>query len=686
MVTISDPVNIGTIQLKNRYVAAPMVVNAADESGYVTDVLVDYYERKARGGWGLVQVEASHISVEDRGFSGMLGIFDDKCVMGLRRIVEAIQYWGGKCSIQPQHGGRQTSTWVAGKPNMAPMERPTWLKQDTRAIPDAEVDRYIQMFADAALRAKEAGFDAVLLHGAHGFLITQFMSPYTNRRADRWGERTLFLTEVIKRTRRAVGPDYPVMIRVNADEFVRGDFPLLPQEDADPAWEGYGIEEFLEVFLPALIGAGVDCIDVSKGNYDSQDRMIEPLYYPRGYHTYLAARVKKRISELGSKVPVIAIGRLNDPALCRRLIEEEKTDMVALGRQGLADPDFPIKALTGREEEINRCLFCDTCTGRLFARWRVHCTVNPELMNERKWKLGMHRAERPKKVVVVGGGVGGMETAVISAKRGHRVTLIEKDTALGGTVRKNASAIPNLNTRELGNVVTSLMRWIREQDNIEVKTGTLAAAEEVVAMKPDAVVVATGARPIGPDVPGMDKPIVTYLDQYPANHTKFTEGKRVAVVGGRYGAEAAVSLSRKGCRVTLVGEEEMGSVGATPYTTPYIHRQLLLQRFLQGYYLPEEDEPGFPGLRHNPSYAVEVLTETKLKEVRDESIIVTDKKGSEKAIGVDYVFIAWKLVPNDELHRQLLGKVPEIYSIGDCNEPRSCGYGIHEGATVALGL
>lgn len=687
MVTIADPINIGSLQLANRIVSAPMVVNSADENGYVTDALVDYYERKAKGGWGLVQVEASHVSIEDRGFPGMLGIYDDICVMGLRRIVEAIHNSGAKCSIQPQHSGRQTAVWVAGKPAMAPMETPTWLAQETKAIAEKDIDTYIRMYVNAALRAQQAGFDAVTLHGAHGFLITQFMSAYTNRRQDRWGDRTLFLTEVIKQTRKAVGPDFPLIIRINADEFIRDDFPpLFPQADAAPGWEGYSIEDFIKVFLPALIESGVDCIDVSKGNFESCDRVIEPLYYPIGYHMYLSERIKKGISELRANVPVIAVGKLNDPVLCRKLIQDEKTDIVALGRQALADPDFALKTLTGRDNEINRCIYCDACTGRLFSRWRVHCTVNPELMNEGKWKHQMRKADKSKKVVVVGGGIGGMETAILAAKRGHQVTIIEKDPALGGTVRKNAAAIPNLETSELNNVITSLIRQIRVLDNIEVKTGSTATETDLEAMKPDVVVIATGARTIAPEVPGINKPIVSYLDQYPANQAQFTKGKRVAVVGGRYGAEVAVSLARKGCQVTLVAEEDLPNVGATPYAAFYVYRQLLLLKFLQGYYLPKEGESGFPKLQLNNAYKVEILPEKRLKEVRDHSILVVDKEGSEKVLEVDFLLIAWKRVSNNELYKDLFGKFPELNIIGDAKEPRTCWYGVHEGAAVALGM
>jgi 2,4-dienoyl-CoA reductase-like NADH-dependent reductase (Old Yellow Enzyme family)/thioredoxin reductase len=687
MATVSDPINIGSLHLSNRYVSAPMVVNAADENGYVTDVLVDYYRRKAKGGWGLVQVEASHVSADDRNFSGMLGIYDDKCVMGLRRIVEAIHQSGGKCSIQPQHSGRQTAVWVAGKPAVAPMDKPTWTAQETHAISETEVDAYIQMYADAALRAQQAGFDAVLIHGAHGFLITQFMSPYTNRRTDRWGDRTLFLSEVIQRVRQSVGPQYPVMIRINADEFIRDEFPpLYPQEDADPDWRGYGIDEFLDEFVPALIKAGVDGIDVSKGNFESCDRLIEPLYYPRGYHVYLAERVKQRIAELGASVPVIAVGRLNDPTLCRSLVEEGRTDLVALGRQALADPDFALKALTGRENEINKCIYCDACTGRLFARWRVHCTVNPALVNEGKWRLGLRRADRPKRVAIVGGGVAGMQTALVAAERGHQVTILEQDGALGGTLRKNAAAIPNLETTELNNLVTSLMRRIRGVGNIEVKTGAAATAADVLAMQPDAVVVATGARTIAPQVPGIDRPKVTDLDQYPANHAQFAEGTRVAVIGGKYGAEAAVSLARKGCKVTLVAEEDVMGVGAAPYASFYAYRQLLLLKFLEGYYLPREGEPGFPTLQHNPAHAVELLTETKLNEVTDDGIRVTDAQGTERVIEADSVFIAWERAANGALYEELFGKVPELYVIGDAQTPRTSWYAVHDGVSVALEL
>lgn len=570
----------------------------------------------------------------------MLGIYKDQQIAGLNELAEVIRDEGAKSCIQIMHGGRQANVrFNGGIPVMAPSPISPWPPGGPlpREMSTQECEEMTDYFAVAAGRAKEAGFDCVQLHAAHGFLMQQFMSPFTNQRKDKYGDRLAFITEVIKKVRKVVGGDYPISFRVSADEHL-GDKGLI-------------IDEFTKNFASAIEKAGVDWIDVSAATFETLVHWIPPLYFKKAYLIDLAEKVKKVVN-----IPVSGIGKINDPNLARKLIEEEKVDIVAFGRQSLADPDFPKKLLEGRDKEIKQCICCDMgCTDRLLKSVGIKCAINFEFAKNPSVKR-VGRTDKPKKVMVIGGGVAGMEASRILALTGHQVTLYEKDAELGGTT-KLAASIPCLSTGELKRIVDFLKNEL-EKLKVKIELGKEVTTQIVEKVNPDVVILATGSLPDLPAIQGMDKENVFTCDDYLRKKAKV--GQKVIVVGGNHGAEIAVSLAKQGKKITLV--EESANTAITPYI--YLGRMLVLQGYLK-------------------EAKVTVLTETKVKEITDKGVIIVDKSGNEKNLVGDTVIIALGRKPNKDLARSLAGKVSKLYEIGDCVEPNNILSAINQAAIVA---
>ncbi len=637
-----EPISIGTMEVKNRIVAGPMVMNHATEDGHVTPRMVDYYAAKARGGFGLVHVEASYIRPDGNMFSRMLGVYSDRQLPGLNEIVEAIHANGAKCTIQLVHGGRVSSPQITGQQPVAPSDDTPPLAAKPRGLTVAEIKDLVECYAEAAVRAKLAGFDGAMIHGAHGFLISQFVSPHCNKRKDKYGkDRYLFVKQIAKACREAVGEDYPLFIRISADEFL-GD-------------EGLMIDETTKVYAPLLEELGIDCIDVSAGIQERVYYNIQPLYTPRANILYLAEEVKKVVS-----VPVIGVGRINDPQLVKQVIETGRVDMISLARQSLADPELPRKMLEERPEDVRQCIACDLgCSYRHIVQWMADCAVNYEVMREKEYRYAMERPVTPKKVSIVGGGVAGMEAARIATLRGHEVTLYEKSGRLGGIIPSVAD-MPKLYTHELNNIVKYLTRQL-EKLGVKVKLNTEVDAALLSKAAPDAVILATGSKDSVPDIPGVDGPNVVTLLQYLRKEAEI--GDKVVLLGGHEGAEAAVSLARQGKDVTILEE---GDHIADATFLKYVGRQLLLQRYL--------DEEG-----------VEVLTDAKVEKMGENSVTYT-RDGKREELGFDTLLLALGREPHDRLASDLADTVPKLYKIGDCLEPHSVRHSIHSAARAALDI
>ena len=637
---VFEPITVGTMEIKNRIVAGPMVMNHATEDGHVTPRMVDYYAAKARGGFGLVHVEASYIRPDGNMFSRMLGVYSDRQLPGLNEITEAIHAYGAKCTIQLVHGGRVSDPRIIGMQSVAPSDDTPPLAAKPRGLSVEEIEELVACYARAAVRAKNAGFDGAMVHAAHGFLIAQFVSPYCNKRKDKYGkDRYLFVRQIVEACREAVGPDYPLFTRISADEFL-GD-------------EGLTIEETKKVYAPLLQELGIDCIDVSAGIQERVYYNIQPLYTPRANILYLAEEVKKVVD-----VPVIGVGRINDPRLVKQVIETGRVDMISLARQSLADPELPKKMMEERPDDVRRCIACDLgCSYRHIAQWMADCAINYEVMREGAYRSAMQRPVQPQKVAVVGGGVAGMEAARVAALRGHKVTIYEKSDRLGGLIPL-VGDMPRLYMHELDNIVEYLSTQLKKLD-VDIKLKTEADADLLSKAKPDVVILATGAKEPVPDVPGADGPKVVTLLQYLRGEVKV--GDKVVVWGGHEGAEAAVSLARQGKQVTIL--EESDSVADATFLK-YVGRQLLLRSYLE--------EEG-----------VNTVTGATVEKIGESSVTYT-REGKRAEVIFDTLLVALGRVPGDELASQLKDVAPILHKVGDCLEPHSIRHSIHSAARVAL--
>ena len=360
-----QPVNIGTVKIKNRIIMAPMVTNYCTSDGAVTNQLKTFLDARAKGGAGLIIVEAAYVHPGGRGMSNQLGIHKDELIDGLKDLVDEIHRHKAKVAVQLFHCGRQGSSLLTGSSLIAPssLPCPVCLEVPEEMTRD-DINMIIEAFGHAAARAKKAGFDLVEIHGAHGYLINQFLSPYSNKRTDDYGgsfkNRTPFPLEVFHRIRKAVGNNYPVCYRISAEEFVDG---------------GLTIEE-TTLFTRRLAENGIDAIDVSGGVFESIDMIIQPSDKPHGLFANNALMIKNAIKAV---VPVIVAGNIKDPFMAKKILDDGKADMIAFGRAFIADADFSRKAETGRTGEITTCTGCNKgCIDRLFEGKDISCTINPE--------------------------------------------------------------------------------------------------------------------------------------------------------------------------------------------------------------------------------------------------------------------------------------------------------------------
>ncbi|MCR4443394.1 MAG: FAD-dependent oxidoreductase [Peptococcaceae bacterium] len=639
MATVYDPIKIGNMVVKNRFVEAPTVKNFADVDGRVNSRTLNNFELEADGP-GLIIVTMTFTENQGQVFRQQLGIQDSKAVAGMSDLADRIHKAGAKAALQISHGGNLCSAEIIGETPVGPSEKPQWSGQKVKALTTAEVEKIIDNYGKATARAIQAGFDAVELHSCHGSLALQFLSPLHNiGRTDKYAVRTTFLYETVETMMKYAGPGFPIGVRLSCHEFM--------QEDLGTP--GLEFSEVLEEIVPTLEKMGVAWIHASAGRIGhTPDHAFPPLYEPRGVNVRFAEAIKKKV-----KIPVITVGRLQDPKLVENIIAEGKADLVAMCRPIIAEPHFAKKMIEGRFEDIRQCMGCNWCLNRLFLSLGCECPMNPAYSWEEEYAL--KPVKEPKKVMVVGGGVGGLQAALTAAQRGHQVTLYEKSGKLGGQT-KLASAFPRLYTRELWN----LPKWlIRECEKAGVKCvlNVEVTKELVEKEKPDVVVVATGAKEKKADLPANGMKIV-YLWEYLEGKAEI--GKKVVILGGNEGAEAAVSLAREGKEVTLVEEGE--KIAAAAYLYPYAARLQPLMR-----YLKEEK--------------VAILTQRKVRSMSQGYVVLEGPDGQER-IPADTVVVALGRESNDALYQEIAERGKAVYLIGDAKEVRSMVSATHEGFYV----
>jgi 2,4-dienoyl-CoA reductase (NADPH2) len=522
-----QPITINGMEIKNRIFMPAMHMNMAGNYA-VSDRLVDFYSERARGGAGMITV--GYATIDERsGNPGNIGAHKDIYLPGLTRLATAIRDNGARSSVQLNHAGRYNhSMLMGGKEPVAPSAIASRLTRETpHELDIAEIEEIIERFAQAAGRVKEAGFDAVEILSGTGYLISEFLSPLTNKREDRYGGdfegRIRFGLEVIQAVRSAVSAKFPLLVRMNGNEFMKG---------------GSSRKE-LQEYAVRLAGAGVDALCINVGWHEAQVPQIVT-EVPRGVFGYLARGIKELVD-----IPVIASHRINDPNVARQMIADGQCDMVALGRALIADPYFPEKARSGHEADIVHCVACaQGCFDNLFKMKAVECLCNPRAGYERSRALTI--AEIPLNIIVVGGGAAGMSAAISAAERGHRVTLHESGTHLGGQLLL-AGAPPG--REEFLELAADLERQV-ELSGATVVFNSSIDTEFLKEVQPDAIIIATGGRPITPPIPGVDLPNVSQA--WDVMTESVITGRRVVVIGGgAVGIETALLLAEKG---TLSGE------------------------------------------------------------------------------------------------------------------------------------
>ena len=522
-----EPVSIARLRLANRIVM-PAIHLSYTPQGFVTDGLVAFYAARAAGGVGLIIAGGCPVD-ELGGGQYMIGLSREEFLPGLRRLTETVHQQGSPIAAQLYHAGRYSLSAEIGQQPVAPSPIASPLTRETpREMTKEDIELTVGNFAAAAARAKQAGFDAVEISASAGYLISQFLSPITNVRQDEYGgnfeNRTRFALEVVHAVREVVGPDYPILVRIAGNDFV----------------EGSNTNREAVRFAQALEKATADAIDVTGGWHETRVPQIT-MTVPRGAFAYLAQGVKQSVH-----IPVISSNRYSDPMLAEKMLRHGVTDLIAMGRPLIADPELPNKAMQGRLDEINTCVACNQgCFDSIFARQPVACMVNPRAGRE-----GQHYpepVEKHKRVTIVGGGPGGMQAAISAASRGHEVTLLERAGHLGGQL--NLAAIPE-GREELSNLVVSLGSAL-SREGVDVRLGLEATPEAVLSTTPDTVIVATGAEPVTPDIPGTAGQHV--VQAWDVLSGKADVGDRVVVLGGgATGCLVSLYLAQMGDRKSVV--------------------------------------------------------------------------------------------------------------------------------------
>ena len=524
---IFEPIKFNTLELPNRIVMSPMVTHYATDNGTVTQRVIDYYAARAAGGVGLITVEATFVDLKSLEHH-MLGIYDDKMVPGLKKLVDAIHNAGGRCSIQLIHKGRLAVSKTTTMRTVSASAEPD-MGETPRALTIPEIHDLVEKFGQAARRAKEAGFDAVEMHMAHGYIINQFLSPYSNHRTDEYGgsleNRARFALEIVRRVRQEVGPDFPITAKINSTEHVVN---------------GIEVEDWKTV-LPLLEAAGINAVNVSGGIAETTHFMTAPMNVDRAFNVERAKQIKSYAT-----VPVGVVGRIPDIRLAEQILESGAVDFITMGRATIADPEIVNKAKEGRYEDIRPCINCNQgCIGRVDLWGDVCCLANPVSGREGDPHLKITPAAEKKNIVVVGGGPGGLSAAATAAKRGHKVTLFESEAMLGGQFY--LACLPP-KKEELVRLLNFLEHDART-NGVEIVLNHKATAADIEALNPDEVIMATGGTPIVVPVPGAERCVLA--GDVLTGKAKVT-GTCVVIGGGSVGCETADFMVEHGAQVIIV--------------------------------------------------------------------------------------------------------------------------------------
>ncbi|MBV7273414.1 FAD-dependent oxidoreductase [Clostridium sp. PL3] len=629
-----SPINIGSLKIRNRVVMGAMGSGTANENATISECECAYYAERAKGGVGLIINEVTRVN-NDTGIMmpRQSSAATDDCIPGLRKLANSIHYYNGAIFVQLHHPGRQTvCEMIGGKATISPSGIKSMLTQaDCREMTNEEVKNLVQDFINAAERCYKAGIDGVELHAAHGYMLNQFLSPFTNKRTDEYGgnteNRARIIKEIIQGIRERVGREYPVIMRISADEFLKDSvFPIKE--------EGLQLEEAVEI-CKYLVPFGLDAINVSAGIYETMNKAWEPISYPEGWKIYLAEAVKKEVN-----VPVFGVGTIRNPDFAEKIISEGKVDCVTIARGLLADPDWVNKTAEGRVDEIRRCISCLNCMDSMVVNGMngepFACAINAR--NAREWFYNNARQDGNGRVVaVVGGGPSGLEAARVLAERKFKVVLFEEGSELGGQLCL-ANKPPH---KEKINWLIEYFEVQLKKLGVEVHLNTPASVEAIKELNPYAVFVATGSKSIVPKaIPGVEGKNVCTSSDILSGKVKISN-KKVAVIGsGMTGLETAELLGTMNNNVNVI--EMADTIGPDASWQNLTDIQGRLEKMNTSF---------------SPSH--------KLVEITDEAVILEKKDGEKEKLLVEYVVLSLGVHADQTLAEELKANFGKVIKIGD---------------------
>ncbi len=640
---LAQPIKIGGIVAKHRMFSAPTGLMGYGAGGHLTPDNRAYYELKASGGAAMVSLGECIVHGESGSSHNLQPALDDLDLLpSLTLLVKDIKRHGAMANVELSHGGKYGGLVSVGgeakegKVAYGPSEEILPTGEHIYEMPKEMIKELVAYYGKAAVMAKRAGFDMVNVHAAHGWLFSQFLSPLQNHRTDEYGgsleNRARFFMEALDEVRRQVGPNFPIECRLNGDDFVEGALHL---------------EDYVQV--AKMIEDKVDLINVSCGSHEVEELFVRThpsMFYEHGCNVYLAAEIKKHV-----KIPVSCVGGLNDPAQMEEIIASGKADIIEMGRALMADPFLPKKVLSGRDDEIVHCLRCFECLGQSVVDMGIKCAVNPVIGNEVENRIKYPKVENPKLVLIAGGGPGGMQAALEATERGHKVILCEKSDDLGGAL-KFAQAI------DFKADLYKLSRTLKlkvEKAGIDVRYNTEVTPELVKEIQPDVVMVATGANPIIPPIPGIDGENVysaAKIEEMDVNEL----GQNIVILGGGLvGCETAIHLGKNGKNVTVVEMRETLAPDCNVFHKTAIDMEL------KKYVTP--------------------MVNTRASKITAEGLYAVDANGNDVFVAADLIICAAGMRANNTLEAEInaLDMDIEVIVIGDAVRPNKVTQAIFDG-------
>lgn len=665
------PITIGNMEVPNRICRLATDMSSSHTDGEVSENDLYTYKELAKGGSGLIIVGATSPDAETGKSTVTCMVADgDEYIPGLAKLADTMHNYGAKCAVQLEHPGRQAA--LPRNPEISASDMVVdipWSQsykisyeeeessgKGVEETPIEKVMEIVDLFSEAAWRVKQAGFDAVELHGAHGYLISQFMSPYLNSRTDRYGgsfeNRMRFLLEIIHSIQNKCGKDFPIIVRYSVDEWVPG---------------GRELPESIKV-AKRLEEAGVAAVDLSQCVQESPGAGFDPMYYQEGWTMYHAEKIKEEVD-----IPVIISHSLRNPEYCEEVLKEGKTDMVGLARQLIADPYWPVKAKYGKIDEIRKCISCLTGCWQesLTAKKEVQCAINPACYD--KSFANIEKVDKLVDIAIVGGGPAGMEAARFATSRGHNATIFEKKAELGGAIL-GCCLVPGKDKMKW------YADWIRRQVrklDIDIKLNHAPSIEELKDY--DIVLNATGGKSYVPEIPGnIDQDMVVNFEKvltcvkqnceyYPGGREMAKVGEKVMVWGDHYAAaDTAAFLASIGKDVTIVTENPTFASDVE-----MIHMYVLRKRFNLEDAEALDSEPF--------KYPVDVKENSTVLEISDGEVLIEDKEFNRQRLEIDDV-VTCHTKPNTELLEEMKDAGLKVVNVGDSVEPRNLHAAVREGA------